>query len=116
MKIAVIGSKGYVGSAMTRFFRRRYEVHEKDLGYGEWARVNRCDMAVICVPTEPTLDGSCDISIVREVLGEIDSGVPTMIKSTVPPGTTNKLSDEFKRSLVFIVSCFQIDRFLLNKP
>ena len=51
-------------------------------------------------------DGSCDISIVESVIDEIEdvdiSGKIVVIKSTVPPGTTERLNKKYKNiSVVF---------------
>ncbi len=54
----------------------------------------------VCVPTPMKLDGSCDISIIHDVLHELqaaarelDRRVVVILKSTVPPGTTAALND-----------------------
>ncbi len=52
--------------------------------------INQCDLAVVCVPTPSKEDGSCDISIVEEVISWLDVPV-IIIKSTVPPGTIDML-------------------------
>jgi UDPglucose 6-dehydrogenase len=49
------------------------------------------DVAFVCVPTDKKKDGSCDTSIVEECVYEHQASV-FVIKSTVPPGTTQKLN------------------------
>ncbi|GAF68096.1 unnamed protein product, partial [marine sediment metagenome] len=99
MRIAIIGSSGYVGRAMVNFFKDHYEIVKYDITYGATcpskAEVNECDLAVICVPTPMKEDGSCDTSIVEEVVGWIT--IPIWIRSTVTPGTTDKLNIKNKR-------------------
>ena len=64
------------------------------------ADINTCDLAVICVPTPMKKDGSCDISIVEETVEWLE--VPLILcKSTVPPGTTHRLSYKYGRNIVF---------------
>lgn len=92
MRISIIGV-GYVGKAMVNFFKDHYSVIKYDpvLG-GENAtktQVNKCDLAVVCVPTPMAKDGSCDTSIVEEVVKWID--IPIWLRSTVSPGTTDRL-------------------------
>ena len=57
------------------------------------------DLVFICVPTPQAEDGSCDTSIVREVVADLNRinyrGL-TVIKSTVPPGTTDSLARFFR--------------------
>ena len=59
----------------------------------EWA-----DMAIVCVPTPEAPDGSCDTSIVEEVVKQLE--VPLiLIKSTVTPGTTDRLREATGKSI-----------------
>ncbi|HEV2645630.1 MAG TPA: hypothetical protein VGU46_04625 [Acidobacteriaceae bacterium] len=53
------------------------------------AAVNDCTLVFISVPTPSNADGSCDVSAVEEVVGWVNS--PMCIKSTIPPGTTDRL-------------------------
>jgi len=52
--------------------------------------VNKCDLAIVCVPTKMNDDGTCDTSIVSEVVGWLETPL-ILIKSTIPPGTTRTL-------------------------
>lgn len=90
MKVALIG-RGYVGKAYQKFFpdAHVYDRHVKDLKE-EQRKVNACDLAIVCVPTAMKEDGSCDISIVEEVVSWLDTPL-ILIKSTIPPGTTEDL-------------------------
>jgi nucleotide sugar dehydrogenase len=103
-KIAVIG-KGYVGSAFAEFIGSHYEVVAYDLkdAPAEYpkAEIDACRMAVICVPTpmRPE-DGSCDTAFVESALAKIDSPL-VLIKSTIPPGTTDRLKAETGKRIVF---------------
>ena len=101
MKIAIVGM-GYVGKAMDRFFSRCYETvpYDQPLGVGLRRDVNECDCAVVCVPTPQAPDGSCDTSIVEEVVGWIETPL-VIIKSTVSPGTTDLLACTFHKPLIF---------------
>jgi len=60
--------------------------------------------AVVAVPT-PTVDGQCDESYIVQVLEELGTEIPVMLKSTVPPNMLAKYSDnvtynpEFLRQL-----------------
>ena len=54
----------------------------------------------VCVPTPMKLNGSCDISIIHDVLHELqaaarelDRRIAVILKSTVPPGTTSALNN-----------------------
>ncbi len=88
MKISVIGN-GVVGSAVGRMFN------------GEVVFENtHVDWSFICVPTPSKEDGSCDTSIVEEVISESRAD-NIVIKSTVSPGTTDYLSNKYNKRIAF---------------
>lgn len=117
-KIAIIGY-GYVGRAFAKMVARRYEtwiinrspIDAKELPHGAsfagtsddpnaWELIKGVDLAVIAVPTPSNPDGSCDTSIVEETVRKCDAGV-ILIKSTVAPGTTDRLMKTTGLSIVF---------------
>lgn len=96
-KLGIIG-KGVVGSALGFSFEKLgHEVVYHDLKLGtKLEDLSDCYIVFVCVPTPSREDGSCDTSIVRQVvldLFEIRIGY-TVIKSTVEPGTTHSLIEE----------------------
>lgn len=99
MKISIIGY-GYVGKAYHNFFKRHYDVVVYDPYYKEHCDKSAfvCDMAVICVPTQQNEDGSGDITIVEDSIREVDAPL-ILIKSAVPPGTTDYLSKKYKKPI-----------------
>lgn len=88
MKIAIIGM-GVVGKGMKKLLEKRFEIVPFDIG-GDKEGVNTCDLAIICVPTNELPGGSCDTSIVEEVLGWVETPL-ILIKSTVPPRFTTRM-------------------------
>jgi nucleotide sugar dehydrogenase len=99
-KIAIIGYKGYVGSAMVGLFKDHYGLVKHDKDDGNKNEVNACDLGVVCVPTPMNDDGSCDTSIVEEILGWLDTPV-IWLRSTVPPGTSDYLAQKYDKRIVF---------------
>ena len=72
--------------------------------------VELTELIFVCVPTPMRKDGSCDTSIVEAVVKDINdmvvsrnvSGRIVAIKSTIPPGTTNRLNKECENiSVIF---------------
>jgi len=101
MKIGVIGY-GMVGTAITKAFRELdHSVYVYDIKLPESsleATLNS-DIIYICVPTKQNQDGSCDVSVVEQIvnkLSEHEYGGTIAIKSTTQPGTTAKLQEEYK--------------------
>ena len=115
MKIGIVG-QGYVGSAVKEVFSKHYETNTFDLNGNCTCTniedlVDKSDIIFVCVPTPMKKDGSCDTSIVESVVKNIDNIVYCFtnknhkivaIKSTIPPGTTNRLNKECKNiSVIF---------------
>jgi len=115
MKIGIVG-QGYVGSAVKEVFNKHYDVETYDLDTDKCSvdyledLVELTNIIFICVPTPMKKDGSCDISIVEAVVEDINdmvvsrnvSGRIVAIKSTIPPGTTNRLNNKCRNiSVIF---------------
>jgi len=101
-KIGIVGY-GYVGKAMARFFMNHYEVIYTDPTIpcsASREEINECDLAVICVPTPSMENGRCDLSIVAHSVKWIEAPL-ILIKSTVPPGATQRLIDDSGKRIVF---------------
>jgi len=92
MKVAIIGL-GTVGRSQARMFRDHILV-TYDLADGPYPRdeIARCDFAVIAVGTPPSSDGSADTTQVAAAVGGLPGGMPVLIRSTVPPGTTSRMA------------------------
>lgn len=92
---------GVVGKGMFNLFKNRFPVLLYDLEkYNSKEELDNCSLVIVCVPTNKKDDGSCDISIVEEVVSWIKSPL-ILIKSTVPPGTTEYLSKKYNKKICF---------------
>lgn len=97
MHIGIIGL-GMVGSAVRHGFSKighnvkGYDIKEPETSIKD---VLGTELCFICVPTPTLENGICDISAVRTALDELVGahyqGL-AVIKSTVPPGTTDQFS------------------------
>jgi UDPglucose 6-dehydrogenase len=127
-RIGIIG-QGFVGKAIRKVINSDFEVitydkksnndvdfHYKGGEYHCWSSsrnylnpyqcvVDNVDLIFICLPTPMRSDGSCDTSIVEEVVKTMDDykkSITLVLKSTVPPGTTERLNQKYKYiSIVF---------------
>ena len=107
MNIGIVG-QGYVGTAVKEVFSKHYDVDTYDLDKDKCSvdyledLVELTNIIFVCVPTPMKKDGSCDTSIVEAIVKDINdmvvsrnvSGRIVAIKSTIPPGTTNRLNKE----------------------
>ena len=112
MKIGIVG-QGYVGTAVRVVFQKHYDTSTYDIN----TELSTCDtlqelvtkseVIFVCVPTPMNTDGSCNTDIVEDVISDINDSVYigrlnhnpkgdkiVVIKSTVPPGTTDRLNKE----------------------
>ena len=103
--IGIIG-QGFVGNAIYQKFRNYFDVKTFDLDESKRTAdtleevVEASDVVFVCVPTPmKRVDGSCDISIVELVISQINNvgkDVIVVIKSTIPPTTTEMFNNTFK--------------------
>ena len=113
--VAIIGF-GYVGRAMHKIFPDAL-VYDNGLLNGvhiaSTDEINaKCGLAIVCVPTPPMgstqqkVDDSesnwlgVDISIVEDVIKQLETDV-ILVKSTVPPGTIDKLREKTGKRICF---------------
>ena len=82
MKILIAGY-GFVGQAHEAVLKDKYSVHIYDPALGYTEMLANPDGVIICVSTPSHESGSCNINNVAEVIGDIDSNVPILIKSTI---------------------------------
>lgn len=100
MKIGIIG-RGTVGDAVYNGIAQQgHDVAFFDPRYPESRQehVLDADCVFLCVPTDSNQNGDCDTSIVERVIGELDAANYRGligIKSTVIPGTTDRMQQQY---------------------
>jgi len=106
MKIGIIGL-GIIGSTCQYGFEKLgHKVFGHDIKLDTKIQdVLDTEIIYVCVPTPSAEDGSCDTSIVEEVvlnLKELNYGGIVAIKSTIKPGTTQKLLESTRLAICFV--------------
>jgi len=103
MKIGIIGL-GFVGSAVQAAYEScgsiiEYALYDNDESKGyhdSYQDLKKCDAIFVCVPSPQNEDGSCDTSILEEVLANLKDYIGVIIsKTTAPPNVYERLSKEY---------------------
>ena len=102
MVIGIVG-QGFVGTAVNEGLKQYFKIETYDI-----AKTSTCesladlseksDVVFVCLPTPMKKDGSCHIDIVESTLlglDVIDECKTIVVKSTIPPGTTEKWNSLF---------------------
>tara|TARA_X000001382_G_scaffold116654_1_gene95955 strand:- start:1645 stop:2478 length:834 start_codon:yes stop_codon:yes gene_type:complete len=104
--IGIIG-QGFVGNAVYQKFKNFYDVLTYDLDKEKCNStlddlIFKSETIFVCLPTPMNKDGSCDTSILNQSLSNIDLIADNLetrrtiiIKSTIPPGTTDKFNKQY---------------------
>ena len=107
MNIGIIG-QGFVGNAVYQKFKNYYNVYTYDLQAklcNSTVEIinNKCKYIFVCLPTPMDKSGRCHIGIVEEVLTDLELLASmnqekkiVIVKSTIPPGTTDNWNKEYK--------------------
>ena len=126
MRIGIIG-QGFVGSAIREGLKNFYDIKAYDIEKSKCWNVTdtssvdevvwHSDIIFVCVPTPMRQDGSCDSRILESALDNAYNSLKKqtpdpkhsdflnrqkqkktfVIKSTIPPGTTELLSEKYPR-------------------
>ena len=120
MNIGIIG-QGFVGNAVFKKFQNFYNVLtfdvEKDRCNSSLSEIKKkCEIVFVCVPTPMNNDGSCDISIVESIMKDLSSVKELIVvnKSTVTPGTTEKLNEIYTNLNIVFNPEFLTERNAVN--
>lgn len=103
MKIGFIGQgwigKNYADNYESREYKViRYSLEDKYIG--NKGKIRDCDLVIIAVPT-PTYNNGFNLSFVDDAIKVTKSGQNIVIKSTLIPGSTQKLAKKFKDRFIF---------------
>ena len=104
MKIGVIGN-GFVGKATQILNGENINLMVYDIDPSKclpknttMVSMSKCELVFICVPTPMDINGECNIDIVKKVvnsLKQLNKDLHIIIRSTVPPGTSDNLGVYF---------------------
>ena len=118
MNIGIIGL-GIVGNAIKYGFEKlghNVKVHDLKLN-SSLSDLLDCDIVFLCVPTPQNEDGSCNTSIVENIIYDLEKckfkGI-IAIKSTVEPGTTQRLINHLDNDKICFIPEFLRERCAIS--
>ena len=106
MVVGIIGM-GYVGTALNEGFKDYHSINTYDSNPSISScksineLISKSEVIFLCVPTPMASDGACDLSIVISIFEQISKSIINhsekiiIIKSTIPPGTTEELNKKY---------------------
>lgn len=117
LKIGIIGV-GMVGTPLKKYFEEvRGHVRGKSLFLydidpkkGYFDDINKADVVFVCVPTPSSPDGSANTATVESAFKMLKGEKIVVIKSTVPPGTTEYFQKKFPEHKVMFNPEFLTER------
>jgi len=102
-KIGIVG-QGFVGTAIKEGLNHLFNMQTYDKFKKEASTCaslqelsKKVEILFVCLPTPMNKDGSCNLSIIESVVEELDrygNNNIAVIKSTIPPGTTERLNSQ----------------------
>ncbi len=101
LTVAIVGY-GVVGKSMHTLFPNAlvYNGEKNPVGDLTYEDINKADVSFVCVPTPTKESGHCDTSIVEDVVSKLETSL-IILRSTVEPGTTDKLKIKYSKHIVF---------------
>jgi UDPglucose 6-dehydrogenase len=112
MNIGIVG-QGFVGTAIREGLNNFYNIYTYDIDSSKCNStlqevVSKSNIIFQCLPTPMKSSGECDLSIVKSSASKINilasklnkQDLIVVIKSTVPPGTTEVINDQNKNITV----------------
>ncbi len=117
VKIGVIGV-GMVGTPLKRYFEeyRGYVrgtdlfLYDIDPKKGYFDDINKADVVFISVPTPRTPEGSANTSAIDGAFRMIKGNKIVVLKSTIPPGTTERFQKEYPHHKILFNPEFLTER------
>jgi UDPglucose 6-dehydrogenase len=105
MKIGIIG-QGFVGTAVNEGLKQHFQTETYDIAKDSTCKsidelAIKSDVIFVCLPTPMKENGECYLGILEEVINDLNTTnrnrcKTIVIKSTIPPGTTEKWNKKYK--------------------
>lgn len=98
MKKIIIAGYGFVGKAVVNSLKSNYNCIVVDPKHTPYSIAQHADAdgIIVCVDTPSAENGICDIRNVCNVLDQVPTSMPVLIKSTIIPDSLTEIVDLYK--------------------
>ena len=109
MKIGIVG-QGFVATAVHEGLKQHFKIETYDIAKASTCGsieelTTKSDVIFVCLPTPMRENGECYLGILEEVLSDLDyfnRCKTIVVKSTIPPGSTERFNKIYKNiNIVF---------------
>ena len=109
MVIGIVG-QGFVGTAVNEGLKQHFQIETFDIAKDSTCKsidelAIKSDVIFVCLPTPMKENGECYLGILEEVLSDLDyinRCKTIVVKSTIPPGSTERFNKIYKNiNIVF---------------
>jgi UDPglucose 6-dehydrogenase len=100
--VGIIGL-GHVGQNIQHRVESTFDVVAYDVAWEVLypsSELEQCDLVIVCVPTPSLPNGECDTTIVEKAVASLPVDL-VWVRSTVPPGTCDLLSERYRKQICF---------------
>ena len=92
-----------VGGALKRYFEKKganLRLYDKGKNLGSPQEVSQADVVFVCVPTPFDKERGFDLSCVENACENLGNEKIVVLKSTMVPGTTEKLQEKYPQQQI----------------
>lgn len=111
VKVAIIGY-GWVGKAYHKVFSDAEIYDPLYPEYRDKSPIQKCAIAIVCVPTNANENSELDMSIVEEVVDWLETPL-ILIKSALMPGTVDRLVEKTGKNIAVSVEMVGEGRYFI---
>lgn len=103
INVGIVGC-GYIGGALNNWLKEHNQnvkifISDPPKGYND--SLENCDVIFVSIHIPTEQNGTQDLSLLRSILAKLPD-VPIFIRTTMLPGTCDKLSEEFNKKIYFM--------------
>ena len=104
IRVGIIGC-GFIGGALKKWLEEHnpaVKILISDPPKGMNDDISTADVIFVSIHIPTELDGTQDLTLLKQIINNLPKGKPIFIRTTIIPGTSSKLSEETGRDVYFM--------------